>query len=148
MGKYDGATGGEWSSPIWHATAEQLAEQRAFGLDPAPALAGDGSRFVMTEVDGERLRVALVDCQTPYKRGQGHRTDCATRDANAQLIAAAPMLLRQRDEAVALLREFVEIGGIAAQFVGYRNDEIWRRADPDGFALIERARALIAEVEA
>jgi len=42
-------------------------------------------------IDGDRI--ALVDCRTPYKRGQGWKQECAERDANARLIAAAPMLL-------------------------------------------------------
>jgi hypothetical protein len=38
-------------------------------------------------------RVALVDCQTDFKRGQGWKAKCITRDANARLIAAAPDML-------------------------------------------------------
>lgn len=42
--------------------------------------------------DGMGKRIALVDCQTDYKRGQGYKTQCPERDANAALIAAAPDL--------------------------------------------------------
>lgn len=58
-------------------------------------MTNEGQKPIMSGAidDPERKRVALVDCQTPFKRGQGHKTDCAERDANARLIAAAPDLL-------------------------------------------------------
>lgn len=58
-------------------------------------LTNDGQRPIMAGRvdDQERRRVALVDCQISYKRGQGYKTDCAEREANARLIAAAPALL-------------------------------------------------------
>jgi hypothetical protein len=34
-----------------------------------------------------------VDCQTPFKRGEGWQSECEVREANARLIAAAPDLL-------------------------------------------------------
>lgn len=34
--------------------------------------------------------ICFVTCQTRYKRGKGWQTQCAERDANARLIAAAP----------------------------------------------------------
>jgi hypothetical protein len=41
----------------------------------------------------EHRRVALVDCQSPPRRGERWKSNCAERDANACLIAAAPELL-------------------------------------------------------
>lgn len=38
-------------------------------------------------------RIAIVECQTDFKRGEGWKTDCPIRTANAQLMAAAPDLL-------------------------------------------------------
>jgi len=43
--------------------------------------------------EGCVVRVALVDCQSEYKRGQGWCAPCAIREANAALISAAPDLL-------------------------------------------------------
>lgn len=81
-------TPGPWRSPIFHGSDETIAEARAFGLTPIPSLDNDGSRFLMS--DGKRI--GMIECQTKYKRGQGHKTECAERDANAHLIAAAPEL--------------------------------------------------------
>lgn len=82
-------TAGPWTSPIWHGDEETNAKAEALGIRKVPALANDGSRFVVAPSG----RVALVDCKTAYKRGTGHQTECAERDANAALIAAAPDLL-------------------------------------------------------
>jgi hypothetical protein len=38
---------------------------------------------------GDRVRVALVDCHTKYKRGEGHKVKCPIRDANLALILRA-----------------------------------------------------------
>ena len=54
----------------------------------------DGAAPVMApDPDLGEKRVALVDCQTRFKRGQGWKAECAEREANARLIAAAPELL-------------------------------------------------------
>lgn len=78
-----------WNSPIWSGDEEFNLKAEAMGIARVPALTNDGCRFVMAE----NRRVALVDCATAYKRGKGHQTECAERDANARLIAAAPNLL-------------------------------------------------------
>ena len=49
----------------------------------------NGGRPITTE-DG---RICTVDCQTPFKRGEGWQSECDVREANARLIAAAPDLL-------------------------------------------------------
>lgn len=82
-------TPGPWHSPLFHGSAEENAQALSLGLELVPALFNNGERFVMAESG----RVAVVDCQTPFKRGQGNRSECAERDANARLIAAAPDLL-------------------------------------------------------
>lgn len=90
---------GPWRCPMFHGSDEQNERARELGLDPVPALANDGARFIMAESG----RVALVDCQTQYKRGQGHQTACAERDANAHLIAASPELYEALGKALHLL---------------------------------------------
>jgi len=52
-------------------------------------LMNDGGRAVVAD----DFRVAVVDCHTKFKRGEGWMAECDTRDANARLIAAAPDLL-------------------------------------------------------
>lgn len=44
-------------------------------------------------VRAEEGRVALVECLTDFKRGEGHSVIAPVRDANARLIAAAPEML-------------------------------------------------------
>ena len=85
-----------WTFEEWLGDPEPL---RAVGLEPTPNVSNDGARYIMA---GER-RIALVDCQTKFKRGQGHRVVCAERDANARLIAAAPGLLDALKEALAFV---------------------------------------------
>jgi hypothetical protein len=63
-------------------------------------LTNGGERPITTE-DG---RICTVDCQTPFKRGEGWQSECEVREANARLIAAAPDLL----DALKRLLEFVE----------------------------------------
>lgn len=78
-----------WTSRVYFQNDDEIHEARKLGIEPTRALTNEGARIVMA---GE-TRVALVDCQTKFKRGQGHVADCAERDANARLIAAAPDLL-------------------------------------------------------
>lgn len=54
----------------------------------------DGAWAVCTVNDDEETggRIALVDCQSKFKRGEGYKAACPTRDANARLIAASPAL--------------------------------------------------------
>ena len=49
----------------------------------------DGTRPIIA---GDR-RVALAECMVEFKRGEGWKTECPEREANARLIAAAPTLL-------------------------------------------------------
>lgn len=82
-------TPGPWSFKVWMTNEEDTKQQQALGLEPVRALTNEGQRFIMAP----DKRVALVDCQTDFKRGTGYQTDCAERDANAQLIAASPQML-------------------------------------------------------
>jgi hypothetical protein len=59
-------------------------------------LTNGGERPITTE-DG---RICTVDCQTPFKRGEGWQSECEVREANARLIAAAPDLLDAAKDAL------------------------------------------------
>lgn len=78
-------TPGPWSFRKFAQSDEDIADMARLGLKPTLLLQNDGSAAVMA---GDK-RVALVDCQTKFKRGEGWKTECAERDANAHLIAAA-----------------------------------------------------------
>ena len=41
-------------------------------------------------VSSDQGQIARVSAQADFPRGQGHNSECAERDANARLIAAAP----------------------------------------------------------
>jgi len=71
---------------------EDVERARALGIEPVRMLTNEGQIALMAGAQGDSRRVALVDCQTNFKRGQGYKTECAERDANARLIAAAPDL--------------------------------------------------------
>lgn len=83
------ATPGPYTSRKYHGSDEDLALLKEYGREPVPALTNEGQRFIMA---GEK-RIALVDCQVRYKRGQGHKVECEERDANTALFCAAPDLL-------------------------------------------------------
>ena len=82
-------TPGPWEYNKFSQSAEDLEAMAKFGIKPTMLLTNEGQAIVMAGDD----RVALVDCHTPYKRGQGYKTECEIREANARLIAAAPDLL-------------------------------------------------------
>jgi hypothetical protein len=66
----------------------------------SPHLENSGSRIVMgVDDEGEPTRVGVTDCKTKHKRGEGWMTECAERDANARLMAAAPDMLDALKEA-------------------------------------------------
>lgn len=81
-------TPGPWRIRLY-ATDDDPAELIRLGLKPVRLLNNDGSIVV----SGENGRIAVVDCQSAFKRGHGHTAECVERDANARLIAAAPDLL-------------------------------------------------------
>lgn len=76
-------TPGPWTFRKW-ASEPTTVGGRVF--DGVRALTNDGKAPVMA---GSTL-VAQVVGHKDYKRGQGHELECAERDANAHLIAAAP----------------------------------------------------------
>lgn len=56
-------------------------------------LMNDGS----LPVSSDQGQIARVSAQADFPRGQGHNSECAERDANAHLIAAAPDLYAALD---------------------------------------------------
>jgi hypothetical protein len=82
-------TPGPWQFREYSLSDEMLAEARAAGIEPLRFINNDGS----VPVSANDCRICVVDCQTEFKRNTGHRAECAERDANARLIAAAPDLL-------------------------------------------------------
>lgn len=82
-------TPGPWTFRKFATTDEDNEMLRKMGREPIRMLMNDGSAAVMAA----DARIGLVDCQTKFKRGEGHQAECAERDANAHLIAAAPELL-------------------------------------------------------
>ena len=117
-------TPGPWEFREFAADEAQIADMIRLGLKPVRQLMNDGGAIVM----GPDARVAVVDCQTSYKRGQGHATECEERDANARLIASAPDLL---EALKAVLKEY-------SQFSGYYENED-RAAIKSARAAIEKA---------
>src|SRR5262245_8397620 len=81
-------TPGPWEFSLYGHTPEMLEKMRANGMEPVRMLNNAGGVAITAEIGP----VAEVHCQTEYKRGNGHLTHCAERDANARLIAAAPEL--------------------------------------------------------
>jgi hypothetical protein len=90
--------------------AWRVAEANALGFFNT-----DGSSAILSD----EKHVANVSCQTPFKRGNGCKAQCAERDANAHLIAEAGtvhhetgctprQLLEQRDNAWQELRKIRE----------------------------------------
>lgn len=87
--------------------------------------------------------IAYITCQAKFKRGQGWNAECAVRDANAHLIAAAPELL---SELVKLRRAYVnllEAGKDRITSLGGECDpvDMMERSDP----ALTSARAAIAK---
>ena len=94
-------TKGPWEFAIYGLEPEMIEKQRQAGIEPIRTLTNEGQAPIMGGGDDDRRRVALVDCQADYKRGQGYKAECAERDANARLIAAAPDLLEVSERMLA-----------------------------------------------
>lgn len=93
-----------WTARLY-ATDDDPAELKRLGIKPVRALTNDGQVPI---IDQAGQRVALVDCQTVYKRGQGHTAECATRDSRAQRIANLPATEAAARAMLAALRELLQ----------------------------------------
>lgn len=51
---------------------EDVAFMREHGMEPVRLLTNDGAVPIM----GSVARIALVDRQSPFKRGQGYKAEC------------------------------------------------------------------------
>lgn len=65
----------------------------SLGLPPVRALTNEGQIAIMAGEGEDVKRIALIECQTKYKRGEGSRSACAERDANANLFATSGLML-------------------------------------------------------
>lgn len=144
--KYAGHTPGPFWFREFHTNDEDLALAKKHGIEPVQALSNEGQRYLMSGPKDDAKRIALVDCQSDYKRGKGHQTACAERDANARLLADAPLLLEQNRrlrEALATAAAYLESMGTAF----CRQNFTDRGGDgPRMKALAANARALLAEI--
>jgi hypothetical protein len=113
-------TPGPWKFREYAQTDEMLAEARSLGLEPTRYINNDGS----VPVSAAETGICTVSCQTPFKRGSGHRAECDERDANARLIAATPELL-EVCTAIKMARDM----GFAAADILAPDSEISRALD-------------------
>ena len=71
----------------WASEPQEILGKQVAGIR---FLTNEGQVAIMRgNPKGRCVRVALVDCQTQYKRGEGYRSICAERDAMADVIVAA-----------------------------------------------------------
>lgn len=94
----------------------------------------DGAKaFMGYHADGDseddRFRVGTIDSQTPFKRGTGHKSECAKREATVDEI------IRRYNSHTDLLEALTGI--VAAMDTGDRT--------PAEMLLMERGRAAIAK---
>lgn len=86
-------TPGSYNWRKYGQSDEDIARLRSVDMEPTLMLTNEGQVALMAGDGDDRKRIALIDCQTHFKRGQGYKTECAERDANANLFSAAPDLL-------------------------------------------------------
>jgi hypothetical protein len=120
-------TPGPWVYNLYPYGDEEVEKRRSLGIEPVRMLTNEGQAPIMGGPEDDSRRIALVDCQVEYKRGKAHLTECAEREANARLIAAAPDLL-----------------AVCARFEAYmlRKGDPW---DGDDWQLMQDVRAAIAK---
>jgi hypothetical protein len=118
-------TNGDWAPRFYVQPDDQIARLRENNLEPTRALTNEGQAIIMATFGDDRARIALVECQTTYKRGQGYSTDCAERDANARMMAASKDLAAALDGVLAIVP--------------------WRTKDGAEQPAVTRARAAMAK---
>jgi len=71
------------------ASEADRKEAERLGIPIRRFMHNDGSVSIMgRDTDGDRVTVANIPSQTPFKRGTGHAHICAERDALAERITA------------------------------------------------------------
>ncbi len=123
-----------WTARWFYGTKEDQELQKVHGMALVPSLGNEGERFIVAGEGDNCKRVALVDCHTRFKRGQGHQAECEERDANAALICHR---VNTYEELVEALRAVVARYGPDAT---YLESEVWNQAR-SALALAEPARA-------
>lgn len=90
-----------WSYRKFAQSDEDLAQmetmrRNGMSIWPTLMLNNEGQAIVM---QGDK-RIAVVDSHSKVKRGEGHKSECEIRDANARLIAATPDLLAALEDLI------------------------------------------------
>lgn len=89
-------TRGLWTAPHYSFSKRDVEKMKAMDNEPPRLLQNDGAMSVVAQRRGEdelNSRVCLVDRQTDCKRAERHQAPDEVRDANARVLAAAPLLL-------------------------------------------------------
>ncbi len=97
-------TKGEWVFRVW---GQEPVTIDGMAIPGTRMLTNDGGAPIVC--DGRRI--VVVDAQAKSKRGEAWKVECAERDANARLIAAAPDLLELLSDSVLDLEFFVALAG-------------------------------------
>jgi hypothetical protein len=86
-----------------------VSEMKSANWKVGKAIIMNDGAVAVVSPDTEQ-HIAFVTCQAKFKRGEGYKAQCAERDANARLIAAAPDLLEALEIADAWIREARSLG--------------------------------------
>lgn len=98
-------TPGPWRFQVYAMHDDDVERAKQVGIEPTRLLTNDGMATVSAPADDGPKPVARIVCHTPYKRGTGYKVDCAERDANAHLIAAAPDMYQALKDLVSADRD-------------------------------------------
>ena len=82
-------TPGPWTFRFYANSDKEVAEARKFGIEPVRMLDNNGACAIMSGDGDDAKRICMVDRQAKAKRGEGYKTECSERDANARLIVRA-----------------------------------------------------------
>jgi hypothetical protein len=106
----------EYSDSNLPAGVKEEVERHGLQIPRIRLLTNDGQAPITS--DHAYKAIAYVQCQASFKRGEGHKSECSIRDANARLIAAAPETAAERDrlkevnaELLAALKAMLNVRG-------------------------------------
>lgn len=89
-------TRGTWTAPHYTFSKRDVDLLNSTGNPTPRLLRNDGAMSVIARRKGDdelNARVCMVDLRADCKRSERHSAPCPERDANARVIAAAPLLL-------------------------------------------------------